>query len=129
MGERGQEEVAEIVADQAASSVKSILKKTAKKGLIFRECHHAIADVARGKDTVLAAKTSRAAAVIRNGNDGREFRDWPIRIGVLVAASDDIFLEAPQKGRKSGASSKRYNSESASERPRFVRFFLHRVTE
>jgi len=81
------------------------------------------------QDPVLAAKTTGAAAVIRNGNNGRKFRDWPIRIGVLVAPPDDIFLEAAQKGGKSGASSKRYNSESASERPRFVRFFLHRVTE
>ena len=128
MGERGQEEIAEIVADQAASSMKAILKKAAKQSLIFREGHHAIADVAGGQDPVLAAKTTGAAAVIRNGNNGRKFRDWPIRIGVLVAPSDDIFLEAAQKGRKSGASSKRYNSESASERPRFVRFFLHRVT-
>jgi hypothetical protein len=129
MGERGQEEIAEIVADQAASGMKAILKKAAKKSLIFRESHHAIADVARGKDTVLAAKTSGTASVIGDGNDRRKFRDWPIRIGVLVAPSDDIFFEAAQKGGKSRASSKCYNSESASERPRFVRFFLHRVTE
>ena len=129
MGERGQEEITEIVADEAASGVKAILKKAAKKSLIFRECHHAIADVARGKDTVLAAKTTGAASVIGDGNNGCKFRDWPIRIGVLVAPSDDIFLEAPQERGKSGASSNRYNSESASERPRFVRFFLHRVTE
>jgi hypothetical protein len=129
MGERGQEEIAEIVADEAASSVKAILKKAAKKSFIFRECHHAIANVARRKDTVLAAKAAGATSVIGDGNDGSKFRNWPVRIGVLVAPSDDVFLEAAQKGGKSGASSKRYNSESVSERPRFVRFSVHRVTQ
>src|SRR5579859_216321 len=128
MGERRQEQIAEIVADQDASSVKSILKKTAKKGLVFRECHHAIANVARGKDTVLAAKAAGTAPVIGDGNDGRKFRDGPICVGMLIAAPHDIFFEPAQKGGKSRASSKSYGSESASEKLRFVGFSLHWVT-
>lgn len=69
MGERGQEKIAEIVADEAPSGMKPILKQAAKQSLVLRESHHAVADVARRKNAIFAAKTSGASAIIRNSND------------------------------------------------------------
>jgi hypothetical protein len=122
-----EKEIAEIVADQAPPCVKAILKEPAKQRFIFRKRDHAVSNVSRGKYAVLAAKAARTSTVIGDGNDGREFRNGTVRIRVLVAAPDDIFLEAAEKRRKSGASAEGNDAKAVLERLRIVRFFLHRL--
>src|SRR5260370_38778276 len=60
--ERGEEKIAEIVADKAAAGVKTILEQPAKQRFIFRKSHHAVTDVAGRKDEVLAPQAAGRAA-------------------------------------------------------------------
>src|SRR4029077_1003969 len=73
--ERGEEKIAEIVANEAAASVKTILEEAAKKSFVLRKSDHAIANVAGREDAVLAAQAAGAAAVIGDGDDGGEIGD------------------------------------------------------
>jgi hypothetical protein len=128
MCESREEEISEIVADKPASGMKAVLKQSAKKSFIFRKRNHAIADVAWWKNSILTAKTARAAAIIGNSNNRRQFCYGPQRIGMLVTAADDILLEPTEKSGKSGSPAESYDAESAREAFRFERFFLHRMT-
>ena len=128
VGERGQEKIAEIVADEAASGMKTILEEAAEKSLIFGKGDHAVANVAGRKDTVFAAKAAGTAAVVGYGNNGSELGNRAVRIGMLVAAADDVLLEPAKKRRESGAAAKSNHAESAGESFRFALFFLHRMT-
>jgi len=94
MGESGEEKIAEVVADESASGVEAVLKKTAEKGFIFRKSDHTVANVAGRKDAVFAAQAAGAAAVIGDGNDGGEIGDGALGSRVLVCAADDVFLES-----------------------------------
>ena len=126
--ESGEKEIAEIVADEPAAGVKTILKQASKQRLIFREGYHAIANVARRKDAIFAAKTPGTAAVIGDRNNGRKVGYRAVRIGMLVAAAYDVLLKPAQKSGQSGASAKSYDAESTGESLRFGRFLLHRMT-
>ena len=81
MGERGQEKIAEIVADEAAAGVKAILKEAAEQGFVLRERDHAVANVAGRKDAIFAAQAAGAAAVVGDGDDGGEVRDGMLGVG------------------------------------------------
>src|SRR5216683_23523 len=72
VGECGEEKIAEIVADESAAGVKTILEKPAEKGFIFRKSDHAVADVAGRQDAIFPAEAAGAAAVIGVGDDGGE---------------------------------------------------------
>jgi hypothetical protein len=126
--ERSEKEIAEIVADEPAAGVKAVLEQAPKQRFIFREGDHAIAYVTWRKNSILAAKTPRAAAVIRDGNNGCEVGYRPMRIGMLVAAADYVLFKPAQKSGQSGASAESYDAESTGERLRFGRFLLHRMT-
>ena len=69
MGERGEKQIAEIVADEASASMEAILKKTAKQRFILGKRDHAVANIAGGKNAIFAAQTAGAAAVIGDGDD------------------------------------------------------------
>jgi hypothetical protein len=58
VGERGEEKIAEVVADQSSSGVEAILEETAEEGFIFRKRDHAIANVAGRKNTIFAAEAA-----------------------------------------------------------------------
>ena len=113
--ERGEEKIAEVVADQAAPGVEAILKKTAEESFIFRKSDHAIADVAGRKDAVFAAEAAGASAIIGNGDNGSEIGDGALGGGVFVAAADYVFLEAAEEGGKSGAAAEGHHAEAARE--------------
>jgi hypothetical protein len=93
MRERGKKKIPKIMADQAASGMKAILKQASQQRFVFRESNHAIADVARWKDAIFSAKTSGASAIIGDGHDGCQLTDGAVSIGVLITAADDVFLE------------------------------------
>src|SRR5260370_238475 len=94
VGERGQKKIAEIVADETAAGMKTILEQATEKRFVFREGHHAVADVAGRKDAVFAAQAAGAAAVIGDSDDGGEIGDGSFGAGVFVGAADNEFLEA-----------------------------------
>src|SRR6266403_2627985 len=125
MRERGQKKIAEIVADETASRMKTILEETAEKSFVFRKSHHAIADVAGREDAVFAAQAAGAAAVIGDGDDGDEIGDGAFGAGVLVDTADDEFLEAAKERGKAGAASKSDYAEAAGESFRFGGAFCH----
>src|SRR3981081_3651818 len=106
MGKRGEEEIAEIVANETPAGVKTILEKAAEKGFVFRKSNHAIANVTRRENAVFTAQTAGAAAVISDRDNGSEIGDGPFGAGVLVVAANHVFFEAAEEGGKSGATSK-----------------------
>src|SRR5882672_9478857 len=125
VGERGEEKIAEIVADEAVAGVEAVLKQAAEQGFIFRKSHHAVADVAGREDAVFAAQAAGAAAVIGDRDDGGEIGDGAFGAGELVDAADDEFLEAAKERRKAGAASKSDDAEAAGESFRFGGALFH----
>ncbi len=124
--ERSKEKISEIVADEAAASVKTILEQAAEKGFIFRESHHAIANVAGRKDAVLAAQAAGAAAVIGDGDDRGEIGDGPFGGGATVGAANHVFLESPKQRGKPGAASKSDDAETGGKSFRFGGPLFHK---
>src|SRR6267378_1602469 len=125
VGERGEEKITEIVADEAAAGMEAVLKQASEKGFIFRKSHHAIADVAGREDAVLPAQAAGAAAVIGDRDDGGEIGDGAFGAGVLVDAADDEFLEAAKERGESGAASKSDDAEAAGKSFRFGGALFH----
>src|SRR6267378_4023450 len=125
VGERGEEKIAEIVADEAAAGMEAVLKQASEKSFIFRKSHHAVADVAGRKDAVFAAQAAGAAAVIGDRDDGGEIGDGAFGAGVLVDAADDEFLEAAKERGESGAASKSDDAEAAGKSFRFGGALFH----
>jgi hypothetical protein len=113
VSERGEKEIAEVVADQAASSLEAILEEAAQQGFILRKRDHAVADVAGREDAVLAAKAAGASAVIGDGDDGGQVGDRPLSTGMLIVATDDVLLEAAEECRETRASSESDDAETA----------------
>src|SRR5260370_25127393 len=97
VGQRGEEKIAEIVADETAARVKTILKKAAEEGFIFRKSHHAVANVAGRENAVLAAQATGASAVIGDGDDGGEIGNAALGAGALDGAAGDDFPQTPDE--------------------------------
>ena len=112
VGEGSEEQVAKIVADEAAAGVETILKEVAEKGFVLGKSDHAVANIAGGKDAVLAAQATGAAAVVGDGNDGSQVTDGVKPFGIFTTAADKFFQTA-EEGGKPGAAAKSYNIESA----------------
>jgi len=114
VSERGEEEVAEIVADETAASVKAILKESAKESFVLAEGHHAVADVSGRKNAIFAAEASGTTAVVSDGDDCGEARDWMFGFDFVAAAGDEIFETTQQRG-ESGATAEGDHVESVGE--------------
>ena len=114
VSESGEEEVAEIVADEAAAGVKAILEEAAEEGFVLAESDHAIADVAGRKDAIFAAQAAGAAAVVGDGDDGGEIGDRVFVCEFVAAAGDEIFQTAQESG-KAGAAAEGDDVESSCE--------------
>ncbi len=125
VGKRGEKKIAEIMADETAARVETVLKEAAKKGLIVREGDHAVANVAGGENAVFPADAAGAASVIRDGHNRGEVSDGVLAGGVLVAAADDMFLEAAEKGGETCSTPKSNDAEAAGERFRIGKAFFH----
>lgn len=104
VGESSEKEVAEVVATKTAAHVKPVLKQAAQESFVFRERHHAVADVARGKDAILPAQAAGASAIVGDGDNrgqvgNRAFQSW-----MRITAANDVFPQATQQSRESSAS-------------------------
>lgn len=113
MGERGEEQVAEIVADQAAPGVKAVLEKAAEQRFVFRKRDHAVADVTRRQHAVFAAKTAGTAAIVGDGDNRGQVSDGAIAGSVAIRAKDDMLLQPTKQRGKAGASTERDHTQSA----------------
>jgi hypothetical protein len=116
VSQSGEKEIAKVVAGKATPRLEAILEEAAEQGFILRKRDHAIADVARREDTVLAAKAAGAAAVIGDGDNGGEVGDRPLAGGLPVVAADNVFLEAAKECGKTGAASEGDDAKAAGER-------------
>src|SRR5882672_5192068 len=125
MRKRGEEKVAEVVADEAAASVEAVLKEPAEQRFIFRKSDHAISNVAGRENTILAAQAAGAAAVIGDGDDRSKVGDGMLARGMFIGAADYMFLEAAEKCRKAGAAAESDNAETAVRSFRLGRGFFH----
>ena len=96
--QRRQEEVAEIVANEAAPGMEAILKEMAEQVFILGKRDHTVANVSRRKNAILAAQAAGAAAIIRNGDDGSEVGDRPLPVGRFIPAANDVVFYSTEKG-------------------------------
>src|SRR5215472_15850688 len=113
MGKRRKEKVAEAVAGQTAAGLETVLKQPAQQRFVFRECHHAVANVAGRQDLVLAAQASGAAPIVGNSNDGREIGNRSFARRQAHRTANDVFAQAAQQCRKPGATAQRGNPQAA----------------
>src|SRR4029434_1017069 len=91
--ERGEKEVAEIMSFQPVARAETKLKQPAEQRFVFGEGHHAVADVPRGEDTILAAQAAGAAAVVGDGDDCGEVHDGALCGRIGVVARHNVKLE------------------------------------
>ena len=68
LGERRQEQVAERVAGQITVG-EAVLEQAPHERLVRRQCHQAVADVARRQDPQLAPQPPRRSAVVGDRDD------------------------------------------------------------
>src|ERR1700674_3956254 len=94
VSKRREEKIAEVVADQAASGMKAILKEAAEESFVFRKGDHAVADVTWRKNAVFPAEAAGASAVIGDRDDRGEVGDGVRGRCVLIRTPDDVFLQA-----------------------------------
>ena len=83
---------------------KAVTKETRQQSRVFRECDHAVADIAGWQHLQFVAETPGTAAIIGNGDDGREAFD-PDR---LLAFTNESF-EPGEKCRQSRAAADGYD--------------------
>src|SRR3989442_11030966 len=98
MAQCGEEKIAETMAAQTDAGLETILKKPAQQSFILGQGHHAIAEVTGWQDAVFATQAPRTAAVIRDGDDGREIGNGVVII-VPLAGSGLTFQAAQQCGK------------------------------
>ncbi len=128
VSQRGEKEVAEVVADEAAAGVKTVLKEATEESFVLAESDHAVTDVAGRKDAIFAAKAAGTAAVVRDSDDRGEAGDRMFAFDFVAAAGDEI-LEAAQKSGKTGAAAESDDVESCGGSLWLGDVFLHdRVT-
>ncbi len=111
--ESREEKIAEVVATQAATGVKTILEQAAQKRFVFRKGDHAVANVTRGKHAIFPAQAAGASAIVGDGDNGGEISDGPFESGVLIAAANYMFLQSAQQCGQAGASTERYNAQAS----------------
>jgi hypothetical protein len=119
MGERGEKEIAEVVADKAAPSLEAILEEAAEQGFILRKSDHAVADVAWREDAIFPAEAAGAAAVVGDGDDGGEVGDGPLCRCMPVVAAYDVLLEAAEKRGETCTAAESDDAEAVGETIRF----------
>src|SRR5438445_4858574 len=102
MAQCGEEKIAETMAAQTDAGLETILKKPAQQSFILGQGHHAIAEVTGWQDAVFATQAPRTAAVIRDGDDGREIGNGVVRI-VPLAGTGRSFQAAAGGGKCGGA--------------------------
>ncbi len=123
--ERGEEEIPEVVAGEAAPRVEPVLKEVPEKRFVFRERHHAVANVAGRKDAVLAPQAAGTAPVVRDRDDGGEIGDGPLETGELIGTPDHVLFQAAEQRGKPRAPAQRDDAEARGKRIRFEGAFLH----
>jgi len=112
-GERGEEEIAEVVALQAAV-VEAVLKELGEQEFVLGERDHAVAHVSGREHVELFAQAAGGATVVGDGDDGGEVADeagkgWGLLLGLGLGGNprlrsetwgtrfegrDDVTLEA-----------------------------------
>ena len=109
--QRGQEQIAEAVSLEAASALKAVLEEPGHQGLVFRKCHHAVADVTRRKDLEIATQPPGAAAIVGDGHDRGYVDDRRQRTVTGLGRGPRVPLESIEEGGESGASADAHNPE------------------
>jgi len=129
VGERGEKQVAEIVADKSAAGVKAILKQASEQSFVFRESDHAVANVARRQHSVFAAKPAGAAAIVGDSDNRGEVRDGAFTGSVAVRAADDmLFQTAEQRGKACSAAERDHTQSAGLQRVLTSRLFHVRLS-
>jgi hypothetical protein len=80
VGERGEEEIAEAVALQAAV-MEAVLEEAGEQELVLGERDHAVADVSGREHVEFFAETAGGAPVVGDGDDGGEIADEAGKVG------------------------------------------------
>ncbi len=128
MGERGEEQVAEIVADQSAAGVKAVLKQTSEQRFVFGKRDHAVADVAGRQHAIFAAKTAGTAAIVGDGDNRGKVSDGAFAGSLAIRAEDDVlFQSAKQRGKARAAAERDYTQSSGLQRVLASRLFHVRL--
>lgn len=70
--QRRQEQISEAMPLQSTTRGEAVVEKPRKHCFLFTEGGHAVADIAGGQHIEIAAQPSGTAAIVGNGNHGRD---------------------------------------------------------
>jgi hypothetical protein len=103
------------VSAEFAAFAKAVTKEAGDETLIFREGHHAVAQIAWGQHVEVAAKAAAGAAIVGNGDDCGEVGDEGRArgLGEQTGGMRDAEFESAQQGGEACASA---NSDDAQAR-------------
>jgi hypothetical protein len=125
VSERGQKKISEIVADQSSAGMKTILKEPSEQRLILGKRDHAIANIARRQNAILAAQTAGAAAVVGDGNNRGEIRNGPISADMLIFATAYMLFQSAQQRGQTRAATQRHDTKAPRAIPGFGLGFFY----
>jgi len=113
------------VSSESAAGAEAILEQAAEQRLVFGERHHAVANIARGKNAIFTAQAAGTAAVVGHGDDRGEIHDGPLRGGIRIMAWDDVQLKSAKNRGEAGAAAESNHANSARRGRRSASFLFH----
>jgi len=111
VSERGEKQIAEIMASEAAAGAEAILKQSAEQCFVFGEGHHAVANITGRKNAIFAAQASGAATVIGDGDNGGKIDNGTARCGIRIMTRHDMLLQTAQQRGKAGTTAESHHSD------------------
>ena len=113
MRQGGKKQIAEVVACEPAAGAETILKKPAEQRFILGKRHHAIANVSRGQNTILATQTAGTSTVVGDGDDGGKINDGTLRGRIRIVARNNVLLQPAKKRGETGTAAKSNHANPA----------------
>ncbi len=111
IGQGRNEQIAKGMAVQPACAAKPVFEQLRDHLLIVRQSRQAIADVSRRQDSEALAESPRGAAIVCNGDNGRQ--------------PAGVDLQPAQKGRESVSATDRYDTRAALEQAEGCQLIHH----
>ena len=74
--------------------MKTVLKQASHQRFVFRQRHHAVADIAGRQHAIFATQTAGAATIVGDGHNGGKVGDGPFRRSGVIALPHHMILQA-----------------------------------
>ena len=110
LGERGDKEIAKVVAPEPVAGAEAVGKEFGQQILFGTERNHAVTQVSRGQHVEVFSEPARGAAIVCYGDDRSKIRDLQ-RDGSSPIRKAYMTPEPAQQRRETGAAADGYNAQ------------------